>query len=236
MCFQLLHPRTCQRFRRPDAKLFSGLVNSGSEQASLLASEAPQMLAMRFQLLRQQLHLAEQIAEFVVIIAEQILAYIAEKVQVAGQYWNRKVKVVCQTAGRFGYRPANVLSTLAPEVAHDGAGWAELRRGFFQLWQYGVAPFGGNLPCAQNPTAPASEGYQQCAFNSCAKCSAAVLAECAFNSCTSSVDVQRPASVGGQRGAQGWGRIAMKRFQVHDKTLAEFADFATGKMDAVVLF
>ena len=28
----------------------------------------------------------------------------------------------------------------------------------------------------------------------------------------------------------------MKRFQVHDKTLAEFTDFATGKMDAVFLF
>jgi len=28
----------------------------------------------------------------------------------------------------------------------------------------------------------------------------------------------------------------MKRFQVHDKTLAEFTDFATGKMDAVFHF
>ena len=152
--------------------------------------------------------------------AKQILAHIAEKVQVAGQNGNRKAEVVCQAACRFGYRPA--------EVAHDGARRAELRRGFFQLRQDGIAPFGGDLPGAQNPTAPAGERYQQCA--------AAVFAQCAFNSCTSSVDVQRPASIGGQRGTQGRGRIPMKGFQVHDKTLAEFTNFATGKMDSVFLF
>ena len=108
------------------------MVNGGSEQASLLAGEPAQMLA--------QLHLTEQIAQFVVSAAEQIRAHIAEKMKVTGQYWNRKAQVVCQAAGRFGYRPA--------EVAHDGAGGAELRCGFFQLRQYGVAPFGGDLPGA----------------------------------------------------------------------------------------
>ena len=144
-------------------------------------------------------------------LAEQVRADIAEKVKVTGPHRNPTPQGFYQAAGRFSDRPA--------KVAQDGAGGTELRRDLFELRLNGLGPFGGNLPGPQDPTAPAGQGDQQRA--------AAFFA--------GRVDVQRPAAIGGQRRPQGRSRVPVQGFQVNQKALAEFADLATGEMDAVFL-
>ena len=79
--------------------------------------------------------------------AHQVLADVAEEMQMTGEYGDARPASGDERVGRLGHG--------APQVAHDGARGAEQASHLVQLRQDELRSLGRDLPGAQYPTAPA---------------------------------------------------------------------------------
>ena len=148
----------------PLEKTRACLADVATEFAAQVASQFAAQVASQFAQLSTQPSLAKEPTQLVVPILKQILADVAQEMEMAGQHRDGRLEILHQRLGRFRHSPA--------QVSHDRARRAEAEHNFAQPGKNDVSPFGGHFPGAnvlstlapQHPLPPTGEGYQQCAF------------------------------------------------------------------------
>ena len=135
-----------------------GIVFAASEAAAQVTSKGAQ--------LPTQPSLAKEPTQLVVPILKQVLADVAQEMEVASRHGDNALSTLApgelgllyKRLGRFRQGPA--------QVPHDRARRAEAEHDFPQPGKNDVSPFGGHFPGAHYhyPLTPAGEGHRQCAF------------------------------------------------------------------------
>jgi len=180
----------------------AGIVNIMAETMPQVPSQGAELAA--------QLRLAEQGAQPVMALLQQIFADIAEKVKVTGQNGNPELKFLAELLGRFGHGTA--------QIANNGAGLSKMECCFPQSRKDGVGSFRRYLPGTKHPVAPTSEGNQQSPSSIFA----------------GSINVQWPTAVCCKSGPERTSRGVMQPFEIHEKPVAQHADFAARERDSMI--